>query len=310
MDKKTDLVSVIVLTYRKFDLLEENLNSIYMQDYPNIEIIIGDDGSDNFDYDMINGLSLKKTDNIVNFKIIHNEKNLGTTRNANIAFSSANGKYLLPLSEDDVFADKNVISHIVDMFQKTNYNLITSKRIGRDSLKTFPEKRFTDFIEKSDSTDIFEALLAENFISGSVLYHKKEYWQSIGKFNESYRLLEDYPYLLESCKRGEKIGFLDEISIIYGEKGVSQKGKTNPIIVEEYKRTRLEYGIPFISQFKTRKMKRHFEYKKYQNDHKDSKGMLLLGYFCYLDHTVLMVYNYLLKHLKKDYVFYLDILGK
>lgn len=65
MDKKTELVSVIVLTYRKFDLLEENLNSIYMQDYPNIEIIIGDDGSDNFDYDMINRLSLSKTDNIV-----------------------------------------------------------------------------------------------------------------------------------------------------------------------------------------------------------------------------------------------------
>ena len=37
-----------MLTYKKFDYLYEALDSVFIQDYPNIEIIIGDDCSPEF----------------------------------------------------------------------------------------------------------------------------------------------------------------------------------------------------------------------------------------------------------------------
>ena len=46
--KNNPIVSVIVLTYNKFDNIERNLKSIQCQDYVDLEIIIHDDCSDDF----------------------------------------------------------------------------------------------------------------------------------------------------------------------------------------------------------------------------------------------------------------------
>jgi glycosyltransferase involved in cell wall biosynthesis len=46
--KEFSLVTVNMLTYKKLDYLEAALNSVFVQDYQNIEIIISDDGSPNF----------------------------------------------------------------------------------------------------------------------------------------------------------------------------------------------------------------------------------------------------------------------
>ena len=67
------LVSVVILTYKNFGGIEKNLNSIFEQDYPNIEIIISDDCSGNFDSNYIENLLKKHFEieyfNGVTFKI-------------------------------------------------------------------------------------------------------------------------------------------------------------------------------------------------------------------------------------------------
>ena len=42
------LVSVGVLVYKNFHYIKDVINSILEQDYPNIELIISDDGSPDF----------------------------------------------------------------------------------------------------------------------------------------------------------------------------------------------------------------------------------------------------------------------
>ena len=79
--KEFPLVTVEMLTYKKFDYLEASLNSVFAQDYPNIEIIISDDGSPNFYKEYIENIINKKTNNIKNVQIIHHEVNLGTVKN-------------------------------------------------------------------------------------------------------------------------------------------------------------------------------------------------------------------------------------
>ena len=48
LNSQKPLATVVVLTYKQFDNLQRNLNSIFIQTYDNIEIIISDDGSQNF----------------------------------------------------------------------------------------------------------------------------------------------------------------------------------------------------------------------------------------------------------------------
>ena len=77
------LVSCITTTYKKFNYLYQTLDSIFMQDYPNIEIIIGDDGSSDFpEQELKNYIEKHKGKNITNVVIHHEEKNRGTVSNS------------------------------------------------------------------------------------------------------------------------------------------------------------------------------------------------------------------------------------
>ena len=68
MNKTEDeLISISILTYRNYRYLYEALESVFSQDYSNIELIVSDDGSDNFPEDEIRTYIQKnKKNNIKN----------------------------------------------------------------------------------------------------------------------------------------------------------------------------------------------------------------------------------------------------
>ena len=47
------LVSIVVLTYNSSDYVLETLDSIKCQDYPNLELIVSDDGSNDETYRIV-----------------------------------------------------------------------------------------------------------------------------------------------------------------------------------------------------------------------------------------------------------------
>ena len=114
--KKTDvkLVSILLLSYNRLQYIKQCLDSILNQSYPNIEIIISDDHSDNFSKtDLENYINQNNTGNISNYVIHYNEKNLKTVKNINNAIKLSHGDYLVYLSDDDLFYSENTISDIV-----------------------------------------------------------------------------------------------------------------------------------------------------------------------------------------------------
>jgi len=56
MKVKLPIVTVKILTYNNFDYLEQTIESVFSQDYPNIELIVSDDGSLNYDLEYIEKL--------------------------------------------------------------------------------------------------------------------------------------------------------------------------------------------------------------------------------------------------------------
>lgn len=94
------LLSICCLGYNHADFLAENLNSILRINYPNIEVIVVDDGSKD------NSLELLKTiSNTYRHKIkIIAQQNTGNIgKNLNNAFKEAKGEFISFISLDDVF---------------------------------------------------------------------------------------------------------------------------------------------------------------------------------------------------------------
>jgi len=95
------IFTVIILSYNNLQYIEECLQSVLNQDYGYIEIIVSDDCSDNFDMIKIEKhIKDNRKDNIVNFIINRNEKNLGIVRNLNKAIKLATGNYFMNLACD------------------------------------------------------------------------------------------------------------------------------------------------------------------------------------------------------------------
>jgi glycosyltransferase involved in cell wall biosynthesis len=110
-------VSVITPTYNSSCTLRRALDSIYGQSLLPREIVVVDDGSDDWERSRLIATSYP---DCIAIRFIHIEKNEGPSTARNIGISAARGRYLAFLDSDDVwYKDKLAIQHGI----MTNHNL-------------------------------------------------------------------------------------------------------------------------------------------------------------------------------------------
>lgn len=226
-------ISIIILVYNNFRFYKDCLISIFQQTYENIEIIISDDGSENFNKkELLEFIKDNKGKNIKKVIINENEKNMGIVKNYNKALSLIEGDYIFYLCIDDVFYDNKVIEDCVNYFEANNYDIFTGyKDVYDESLKkyikTLPRKNEVNFLKENNATKLYERLCVSSFISGSNTPFSKKLLNEYGYLNEDYYYLEDYPRYLELSKKGCKIGFFDRKIIKYRMGGITTNGIIN-----------------------------------------------------------------------------------
>lgn len=287
--KKMPLVTIVTLTYKKFNDLKKCIHSVLIQNYPNIEYIISDDGSENFPYEEIKKyIEENKRENDFSYKIKIKNKNEGTVKNINDAYKDAQGVYLMPLSADDCFRDENVVSRVVDRFIKTGAELLCTSRIAIDKdgneIKKIPSKFEEDRINKlTTSKKQYKAFILDKFYniaSGSTMYMKKDTFLKMEGFDTAFMLWEDGPFVTKYTKNGGVITkAYDIISINYGTDGVSAVGKVNPLMRKDrlyYNKKYRQYDR-YFSRFEKRKCRYICERYKNNNINK------WIIYFKYLD---------------------------
>lgn len=98
---KNDLISIVVPIYNVQDYLERCIESIILQTYKNIEIILVDDGATD-NSGKICDEYLKKDERI---KVVHKE-NGGLSDARNVGKENANGKYIAFIDSDDYVRTK------------------------------------------------------------------------------------------------------------------------------------------------------------------------------------------------------------
>lgn len=296
------LVSVVILTYNNFQYLKQCIDSVYNQEYKNIEIIIGDDGSKNFDRKYIESLFENQRDNIKRIYINQQKVNVGTVRNFNECIKVSNGEIIIPLASDDYFYDEYVISKIVEKFESDNFLIITAKReLMEDGIKvTLPSDNEVKLLE-GNCVDLYKHLFFESFISGASTYYSKEVFKRYGMFDEKYCLLEDYPYYLKLIQAGEKIGFLDYVTIGYRKGGVSTGKEINPKLKNDFKILHEELMSMDDSIITVRnRRKKRFDYVRiYMNLQKDGLNYVI-QHIKYFDLVVLKAINKISNRIRRN----------
>lgn len=232
------LVTVVVLVYQNMNMLEATIRGVVCQDYDNIELIVSDDGSEEFVVEEVfqQVEQLCKGNQSIHVDVRKNKENLGIVKHINKVFSEAKGEIIIPSSCGDVLYAPDTIHKIVNHFKQHEELLVTAKRMcyvhNSSETKIMPTLEQCQLLEEGGS-ELIDALCKGNFIPGACTYYSQKLFKKYGYFDERMFLIEDYPMYLRLLFRGEKIGFLDCVTVKYESSGVSAQGKKSNLFMKD-----------------------------------------------------------------------------
>ena len=223
-----DLFSVIVVVYCNQHYLPDSVRSVLQQDYPAIELIVVDDGSEDFDTESVHKLieSLRR-DNLQAVDILHNSENLGTVKSVNRALARAHGRYIKLLAADDMLYDASVLQNAKRVLDMSRDGLIASHVIGC-SPSMMERGLFRDAFLKDISTldawGQYKRFCTRNRVTACGVFFRRDFFERNGLIDEQYHLLEDWPTWLRVTRNGVRFEVGDFIGARYRENVGSATG--------------------------------------------------------------------------------------
>jgi glycosyltransferase involved in cell wall biosynthesis len=216
MDKT--LVSVIIPLYNSELYIAETIKSVLAQTWPNVEMIIVDDGSTD------NSYAIAKTFEFENIKIFHQE-NKGASAARNKALQEANGEYIQYLDADDLISPNKIEEQIRVLQNKPGY-LCTCPTVffleNEDHLtKTVVHSWMkqgsddpVDFLTKLYGGDIIDSN-----VGGMVAVHSwlcpKNILNTVGPWNERLSMDDDGEYFCRVILASKGILYAKNVTSYY-----------------------------------------------------------------------------------------------
>lgn len=209
------LVSIIVRTKDRPELLKKALRSIAAQTYRPIEVVLINDGGCDLDIEELKGIL-----GDVSLNYIRLEKNTGRAHAGNVGIENARGEYIGFLDDDDEFYPEHVETLVTFMIQNNHDVAYTASE--------FVEKKFNkDFSEFTENKKwifgkefSYRDLIIANYIPLISLLFRSNLLRTF-KFDESFELYEDWDALIRIGETVE-FHFINKITTIYNQWSSSQ----------------------------------------------------------------------------------------
>jgi glycosyltransferase involved in cell wall biosynthesis len=183
------MVSVVVPTCNRPDMLRNALSDIAHQTYQNVEAVVFNDGGPEIQ-DIGADFIVPKM-----LRIINHKENVGPAAARNFALEQAKGEIITYLDDDDrwlPFHIETVVNAMKQHAAKVVYTNVNHayrhKREGEWRLQKQEEELIQDFH--------YADLLVKNFIPLICVGHTKRHFEQRGGFHSSFTCLEDWEWLL------------------------------------------------------------------------------------------------------------------
>lgn len=235
MKSQSQLVSVILPTYNRVELLKETIESVLNQSYKNIELIIVDDGSSDGTYSYVTSL---KDDRI----IFISQENLGRSKARNAGLKASTGKLISFIDSDDLFLPKKIELQVNFLNRNPQYDFVyTSAACFKGNSTEVPVHHYW----ASSSGDIYEEIAAYiplTICLPTVMFQRKVL-EAVGMFDTNLDRFEDTDYWRRVSQKF-RIGGMAEITcLIRTHEGNSIDGLSTQTLRKQV----LKYGKKILS---------------------------------------------------------------
>ena len=178
------LISVIMPTYNRKNIIQKAITSVLNQSYTNFELIIIDDGSDDGTYNLLKSIKDER------INILHHEKNKGCSYSRNIGLKNAKGDIIMYLDSDNEWDPKYIETMIGAFIELPNADAVYS---GQYLYKNFDSKPYAVRFGTYNKP----LLHNHNYIDMNCFCHKSHVLNEVKGFDENLFSLVDWDFILK-----------------------------------------------------------------------------------------------------------------
>lgn len=178
-------ISIITVTLNSKETIRDTLNSVYSQNYKNIEHIIVDGGSNDGTLSILKKYNNKK-------KRVFVKNNFGIYKSINYAIKKSTGKYICILNSDDIFQSNSTIKEFIKIASKNKKIKIFLGNVA--------------YFDNSDYYNITRFYSSMDFKSWKMKFGlmpphpasfiKKEVYDNYGLYNNNFKIAADFELFL------------------------------------------------------------------------------------------------------------------
>jgi glycosyltransferase involved in cell wall biosynthesis len=219
------LISIIVAVFNGVKTLQQCIDSVAKQTYPNKELIIIDGGSNDGTVDLL----------CVNHEQIGywiSEPDLGIYNAWNKGLAQAQGEWICFLGADDFFWDLQVLEQISTQLEK----LPASVHVAYGQVMLISTDGENLYSVGEPWQKIKERFKQVMCINHQGIMHRRGLFEQYGKFDESFHITGDYELLLRELKTSDAFFIPDIIIVAMRQGGISSKPANTLLAMRELRR--------------------------------------------------------------------------
>lgn len=239
------LISIITSTFNSEKTLLDTIDSIVNQTYKNIEYIVIDGNSNDRTVSLLKSVEHKFKEQEIFFKWISEPDN-GIYDAWNKALKLVSGEWVVFIGSDDYFKNNNIfcetIPHLIKAAEE-NCNYVYGK-VEHVNI----EKKLIEVSGKQWNLQKKRFTYTMN-LPHSGCFHNKNLFLKHGNYNNSFKIVGDYEFLLRELKdKNNNAYFVDKVFTVMREGGVSASLNNRLTIIKENHKARKLNNITTFSK--------------------------------------------------------------
>lgn len=211
-DKNQPLISVIVPTYERADLLPRALDSIYGQTWSRTEVVLVDDNISGSKYEKETLKALAPYMNRDNFLYLKTEGKIGGGAARNYAIRQCHGDYVAFLDDDDRYLPEKL---------EKQYNFMCAENLDGsyhdvkwyDENERLVEYRYMEYTKEYGGEELLKAHILHSICPTAIYMFRRDKLTETEGFGE-VPSGQDFILMLRCIESGMKLGYLKGAYVI------------------------------------------------------------------------------------------------
>ena len=230
--KSAPLISIIVAVFNGSKTLQQCIDSVAQQTYPNKELIIIDGGSKDGTVNI-----LKANNEQIDYYV--SEPDQGIYNAWNKALAKAKGEWICFLGADDFFWDLQALERMSEQLEKQS----SAVRVVYGQIMLLNEDGKSLYVVGESWQKIKARFKQISTLPHPGAMHHRSLFEQHGRFDESFRIAGDYELLLRELKTADAVFIPDLITAGMRQGGMSTHPANSLLAMQELRRAQRMHGL-------------------------------------------------------------------